>query len=112
MISSLRNHPPRRLTLWSDYTKLRFNIIDNILTYTPNIAYLYLQIIYPMLFIDLARDLIKRLPHLSQFDCYIKEMLTNDNRIGNITTLHQIHPYYFNRIQCIEENDKFRIFTI
>ncbi|CAF1444664.1 unnamed protein product, partial [Rotaria sordida] len=105
--SSSLNHPLRRLILWSDSTALNFNDIDNILIYTPNIEYLYLQTIYSMSFIDLAHGLINRLHYLSQFDCYIKEMLYRDDRCGNLTTLHQIHPC-FNRIQFIEENNEFR----
>ncbi|CAF2935787.1 unnamed protein product [Rotaria sp. Silwood2] len=106
--SSPLNHRLRRLTLWSDYTELAFNHIDNLLTYTPNIEYLYLQTIYPKSFIDLAHGLINRLHYLSQFVCYIKEMLTRDDRIHNVTILHQIHRC-FNRIRSIEENDEFRI---
>ncbi|CAF4843076.1 unnamed protein product [Rotaria sp. Silwood1] len=104
------NHSLRRLTLWSDSTELTFNDIDNILTYTPNIEYLYLQTIYSMSFIDLAHSLINRLHYLSQFDCYIKEMLPKDDRIETLTTVRQIHSC-FNRIQFIEENDEFRTIT-
>ncbi|CAF2710281.1 unnamed protein product [Rotaria sp. Silwood2] len=104
------NHPLRRLTLWSDYTELTFNIIDNIVTYTPNIEYLYLQTIYRMSFVDLARNLFNRLHRLSQFGCYIQEMLTENDRTTDLTTLHQVHSC-FERIQCIEENDEFRIFA-
>ncbi|CAF4419276.1 unnamed protein product, partial [Rotaria sp. Silwood2] len=105
--TSSLNHPLQRLTLWSDYTELTFNDIDNILTYTSKIEYLYLQTIYSMSLIDLAHCLINRLHYLSQFDCYIKEMLSKNDRIANLTTLHQIHAC-FNRIQFIEENDEFR----
>ena len=59
-----------------------------------------------MPFIDLANGLLNRLNHLSRFDCHVKEMMTIDARIGNLTTVHQLHPC-FNRIQCIEENRRF-----
>ncbi|CAF3804948.1 unnamed protein product [Rotaria sp. Silwood1] len=104
------NHPLQRLTLWSDNTELTFNDIDNFLTNTPNIKYLYLQTIYPMQFIDLVHGLANRLYYLSKFDCYVKEMLTINDRSGNLTNIHQIRSC-FNRIQCIEEDDKFRIFA-
>ncbi|CAF4557622.1 unnamed protein product, partial [Rotaria magnacalcarata] len=64
--SSLRNHPLRRFTIWSDYFELVLNDIDNLLVYTPNIEYLYLQAVYPMSFIDLANRLANRLNYLSQ----------------------------------------------
>ncbi|CAF3348109.1 unnamed protein product [Rotaria socialis] len=108
--TSLRNHPLRRFTIWSDYFELVLNDIDNLLVYTPNIEYLYLQAVYPMPFIDLANRLANRLNYLSQFDCYIKEMLTRDNRNSNCMNVHRIH-HCFNRIKCIEENDEFRIFS-
>ncbi|CAF4021377.1 unnamed protein product [Rotaria sp. Silwood1] len=106
--SLLLNHPLRRLTLWSDYTELTSDVIDSILTYTPNIECFYLQTIYSMSLIDLAHGLANRLNYLSQFDCYITEMLTRNCRINNLTDLHQIHPCFY-RIQFIEENDDFRI---
>ncbi|CAF4289774.1 unnamed protein product [Rotaria sp. Silwood2] len=106
--SSLLNHPLRRLILWSDYADLTLDVIDNILTYTPNVEYFYLQTIYSMSLIDLFHGLVKRLHYLSRFDCYITEMLTKKDRINNLTDLHQIHRC-FNRIHSIEENDKFRI---
>ncbi|CAF3753260.1 unnamed protein product [Rotaria sordida] len=110
LLSPPLNHSLRRFILWSDYAELTYNDIDNLLSYIPNIEYLYLQTVYSMSFIDLADNLINRLHHLSQFDCYIKEMLTNHDRIGNLNCIHRIHPC-FNQIQCIEENDKFRIFA-
>ncbi|CAF3806983.1 unnamed protein product [Rotaria sp. Silwood1] len=106
--SLLLNHPLRRLTLWSDYTELTSDVIDSILTYTPNIECFYLQTIYSMSLIDLAHGLANRLNYLSQFDCYITEMLARNCRINNLTDLHQIHPCFY-RIQVIEENDDFRI---
>ncbi|CAM4979087.1 unnamed protein product [Rotaria socialis] len=106
--SSPLNHPLRRLTLWSDYAELTFDAIDNILTYTLNIESFYLQTIYSMSLIDLAHDLVRRLHYLSRFDCYIREKLTKNDRINNLTYLHQIHPC-FHRVQSIEENDKFRV---
>lgn len=103
------NHPLRKLTVWSNYTELTLNDIDNFLSYTPSIEYFYLQTIYRLPFIRLVKRLIHRLPHLSRFDCYIREMLNNDNRIGILADVHQIHRC-LNRIRCIEENDKCRIF--
>ncbi|CAF3573750.1 unnamed protein product [Rotaria sp. Silwood1] len=85
-LSSPVNHSLRRLTLWSNYTELTFNDIDNILTYTPNLEHLYLQTVYHMPFIHLANGLINRLHHLSRFDCYIREILPRDNPIGNLTS--------------------------
>ncbi|CAF2889229.1 unnamed protein product [Rotaria sp. Silwood2] len=108
--SSQVNHPLRRLTLWSDSNELPFDIIDKILIYTPNVEHLYLQTIYSKSLIDLAQSLINRLPNLSQFDCYIQEMLGKDERIHDLTNLHQVHPC-FNRIQSIEKEDTFRIFV-
>ncbi|CAF2681507.1 unnamed protein product [Rotaria sp. Silwood2] len=106
----LVNHALRRLTLWSDYTELTFNDIDNILTYTPNVEHLYLQTVYSTPFIHLTNGLINRLHHLSRFDCYIKEILTGDDRISTLHSIHRIHPC-FNRIKCLEENGKFRMFA-
>ncbi|CAF1323237.1 unnamed protein product [Rotaria sp. Silwood1] len=106
--TSPMTHPLRRLTLWSDHAELTFNVIDNILTYTSNIAYFYLQTIYSTSLIDLTHGLAKRLHYLSRFDCYITEMLAKNDRINNLTDLYEIHPC-FNRIQSIEENDKFRV---
>ncbi|CAF3701490.1 unnamed protein product [Rotaria sp. Silwood1] len=85
-LSSPVNHSLRRLTLWSNYTELTFNDIDNILTYTPNLEHLYLQTVYHMPFIHLANGLINRLHHLSRFDCYIREILPRDDPIGNLTS--------------------------
>ncbi|CAF4165867.1 unnamed protein product [Rotaria sp. Silwood2] len=104
------NHPLRRLIVWSNYTELYFNDIDRFLAYTPNIEYLYLQTVYSTPFIHLARGLINRLHHLSRFDCYIREILTRDDRVGNLTSIHRIHSC-FNKIKCIEENEKCRIFS-
>ncbi|CAF4630629.1 unnamed protein product [Rotaria sp. Silwood1] len=98
-LSSPVNHSLRRLTLWSNYTELTFNDIDNILTYTPNLEHLYLQTVYHMPFIHLANGLINRLHHLSRFDCYIREILPRDDPIGNLTSMHQMHPC-FDRIKC------------
>ncbi|CAF5020280.1 unnamed protein product [Rotaria sp. Silwood1] len=109
-LSSPVNHSLRRLTLWSNYTELTFNDIDNILTYTPNLEHLYLQTVYNMPFIHLANGLINRLHHLSRFDCYIREILPRDDPIGNLTSMHQMHPC-FDRIKCVKENDKVRVFA-
>ncbi|CAF5087357.1 unnamed protein product, partial [Rotaria sp. Silwood1] len=95
--SSPVNHLLRQLTLWSDSIELSFDIIDKILIYTPNVEHLYLQTIYSKSLIDLAQGLINRLHDLSRFDCYIQEMLGKDERIDNLTKLHQVHPC-FNRI--------------
>ncbi|CAF3845542.1 unnamed protein product [Rotaria sp. Silwood1] len=108
--SSQVNHPLRRLTLWSDFNELPFDIIDKILIYTPNVKHLYLQTIYSKSLIDLAQSLINRLHNLSQFDCHIQEMLGKDERIHDLTNLHQVHPC-FNRIQSIEKEDTFQIFV-
>ncbi|CAF4213307.1 unnamed protein product [Rotaria sordida] len=106
--SSPVNHPLRRLTLWSDSTELTFDAIDKILTHTSNIEYLYLQTIYSKSLIDLAHGLINRLHHLTRFGCHIREMLGKDERIDNLTSLHQVHSC-FNRIQSIVEHEEFRI---
>ncbi|CAF1203501.1 unnamed protein product [Rotaria magnacalcarata] len=106
--SSPLNHPLRRLTLWSDYAELTFDVIENILTYTLNIESFYLQTIYSTSLIDLAHSLVRRLHYLSRFDCYITENVTKNDRFNNLTDLHQIHPC-FHRVQSIEENDKFRV---
>ncbi|CAF3306979.1 unnamed protein product [Rotaria sp. Silwood2] len=104
------NHPLRRLTLWSNYTELTFNDIDNLLLHTPNIEYLYVQTVYRTSFIHLADGLINRLHYLSRFDCYIREMLTTDDRIGDLNSVHRMHPCFY-RIHCIKQNDRYRIFA-
>ena len=104
------NHPLRRLTLWSDSVELTAADIDIILANTPNIQHLYLQTVFVKPFIDLVCDLVNRLTQLSRFDCYVKEMMTEESRIGDLATVHKIHPI-FNRIECIEENADFRIFA-
>ncbi|CAF1352322.1 unnamed protein product [Rotaria sp. Silwood1] len=104
------NHPLRRLIVWSNYTELYFNDIDRFLAYTPNVEYLYLQTVYRTPFIHLAEGLINRLHHLFRFDCYIREMLTRDSRIGNLASIHKMHSCFCG-IQCKEENDKCRIFS-
>lgn len=108
----LLNHPLRRFILWSDYNlnQLTFADINYLLSYTPNVEYFYLQTVYLMPFIDLAKTLVNQLNYLSRFSCYIKEKLNHDDRVGNLTDFHQIHPC-FNQIRCQEENDEFRIFT-
>jgi hypothetical protein len=106
--SPLSNHPLRRLTLWSDSVELTFNGIDTLLTYTPNVQHLYLQTKCRMPFVQLANGLVNRLHGLCRFDCHVKEMMTSDTRIGDLTTIHQIHPC-FSRIRCIQEEENFRI---
>ncbi|CAF1358489.1 unnamed protein product [Rotaria magnacalcarata] len=100
------NHPLRRLTLWSYDIELNFDAIDKILTYTPNVECLYLQTIYHTSFMNLAHGIIHRLPNLLQFQCYVKEILSKNDRNNDLTTLHQFHPC-FNRIQSIEKEDDY-----
>jgi len=104
------NHPIQRFTLWTDIVELTSKVVDTLLTYTPNVRHLYLQTVCRMPFIDLTHGFVNGLHHLSRFDCHVKEMVTSATRIGNLTTIHQIHSS-FNGIQCIEETDEYRIFA-
>jgi hypothetical protein len=104
------NHPLRRFTLWSDTVELTSTDIDTILANTPNVEHFYLQTICCMAFVDLAVGLINQLNRLYRFDCYVRENMSKKTRIGDLTTIHQLHPC-FNRVQCIEEKDDFRIFA-
>jgi hypothetical protein len=104
------NHPLQRLTLWSDNFAPNFTLFDTLLTHTPNVQHLYLQTVCHTPFIYLADSLLNRLYHVSRFDCYIKEMMNSDDRVGDLSIVYQLHPC-FNQIQCLEENDDFRIFA-
>jgi hypothetical protein len=104
------NHPLQRFTLWSDFLTLTFDTVDALLSYTLNVQHLYLQTICPIPFIQLADGLVNRLHHLSRFDCFVKEMLNNGLTVGDLTTVHQLHPC-FTRIRCIKEDDRVRIFA-
>ncbi len=104
------NHPLRRFTLWSDTVELTSTDIDIILANTPNVEHFYLQTISCMAFVDLAVGLINQLNRLYRFDCYVRENMSKKTRIGDLTTIHQLHPC-FNRVKCIVEKDDFRIFA-
>ena len=108
--NKLLNHPLRRFTLWTDTTELSLNDINNLLSYTPNVEYLYLQSECSILFIYLANHLINRLNRLYQFNGHVKEMIRKNDRVDNLSYIHQLHPC-FNRIKCIKETDDFRIFA-
>ncbi len=104
------NHPLRRFTLWSRFVELTPTNIDTILANTPNVEHFYLQTICRIAFVDLAVGLINQLNRLSRFDCYITENMSKEARIGDVTTIHQLHPC-FNRVKCIKEEHNVRIFA-
>jgi hypothetical protein len=108
--STSLNHPLQRFTIWSDYVKLPFDLIDGLLTYIPNVRHLYIQTELRTPFLELAHLLIDRLEYLSRVDCFVKELLEVNARIGDINTIYKIHRC-FNRIECIKEKDDFRIFA-
>ena len=60
-------------------------------------------------FLHLTDIFMNHLTHLSRFDGHVKEMIPKANRIGDVVTVHQLHPA-FNRIKCLEETNDFRIF--
>jgi hypothetical protein len=107
--SSSFTHSLQRFTLWSDQYELTFDLIDNLLSYMPNLRHLYLQTQCRISFIHLITNLCNWLHYLTRFDCFVKELLKKDDRIGNLNDIHQISSC-FNRIQCIEDDD-FRIFA-
>jgi hypothetical protein len=84
--------------------------IDIILTNTPNVKHFYLQTMYRMPFVDLAVSLVNQLNLLSRFDCYVTENMSKETRVGDVNTLHQLHPC-FNQVKCIKEENDFRIFA-
>jgi hypothetical protein len=104
------NHPLRRFTLWSDSIELTTTDLDTILVNIPNVQHFYLQTVSTKPFIDLAKVFINRLNRLSRFDCHVKEMMTKETRVGDLATVHHLHPS-FNRIKCREETNIFRIFA-
>ncbi|CAF1329795.1 unnamed protein product [Adineta steineri] len=109
-LSSTFIHSLKRFTLWSDEIELSYDLIDNLLSYIPNIQRLYLQTKCQISFIDLAQNLIHRLHYLSHFSCFITELIMKNHRIDSLNNIHKISSC-FNRIQCIEENENFRIFA-
>jgi len=84
--------------------------INIILTHTLNVEYFYLQTISPVPFIDLAFGIVNQLNRLSRFNGHVKETMSKETRIGDLTTIHQLHPCFY-QVQCIKENDNFRIFA-
>jgi hypothetical protein len=104
------NHPLRQLTLWSDTLELTSTDINIILTHTPNVEYFYLQTISSVPFVDLAVGIVNQLNRLSRFDGHVKETMSKETRIGDLTTIHQLHPSFY-QVQCIKENDNIRIFA-
>ena len=103
-------HSLERFTLWSDKFELTLDLIDNLLSYMPNLKHLYLQTKFRVPFIQLITNLCNRLHYLIRFDCFIKELLIKNERIGTLNDVHQISSC-FNRVKCIKENDDFRIFA-
>jgi hypothetical protein len=100
----------QRFTLWSEEFELKCDIIESIVSLMPNIKYLYLQTKCRTSFIRLIENLIQRLNNLNNFDCFIKELLNKNERIGNVNDIHQVN-LCFKRIQCIKETEYFRIFS-
>ncbi|CAF3396505.1 unnamed protein product [Rotaria socialis] len=108
--SSSFKHQLKRFTLWSDDIELKLNQIDALLTYIPYVTHLYVQTTCQIPFIELAKNIIYRLHLLSQFDCFIKEILTKNERIYDLDDIHKISSL-FHTIECVVENDKFRTFA-
>ncbi|CAF5206897.1 unnamed protein product, partial [Rotaria magnacalcarata] len=108
--SSSFKHQLKRFTLWSGDIELKLNQIDALLTYIPYVTHLYVQTTCQIPFIEIAKNIIYRLHFLSQFDCFIKEILTKNERISDLDDIHKISSL-FHRIECVVENDKFRIFA-
>jgi len=107
--SSLFCHSLERFTLSSEEFELTSDLIDNLFSLMSNVKYLYLQTKCRIPFIYLIENLIKRLNNLIRFDCFIKELLTKNEPIGNLDNIHQLCSC-FKRIQLIQENENFRIF--
>jgi hypothetical protein len=60
--------------------------------------------------LDLTVGLVNQLNRLSRFDCYVKENMSKETGIGDLTTIHQLHPC-FNQVKYIKEEDDFRTFA-
>ncbi|CAF1175819.1 unnamed protein product [Adineta ricciae] len=84
------NYSVKTFILSDVYSMIDSNDIIKLLEYMPNIERLRLSFTCSVPFIDFARIVIDRSPHLDKFDCHI-EMSTDDD-MTCIESIHQLHP--------------------
>ncbi|CAF3381075.1 unnamed protein product [Rotaria sp. Silwood2] len=95
-------HPLKRFLLLDQSNKESFENINHVLTYMPNLEYLYLQFLCKQPLSHLARSLSNNVRRLCRFDCYITEPIMN-NQIISCNSIRKLHSC-FNRIKIRIKN--------
>jgi hypothetical protein len=82
------------------------NLINCVWSTSPSLRFISVRSNEPLVVLCIFAS-CSNLDHLQ---VHVLSKMTKETRIGDLTSVHQLHSC-FNRIECIKEEDNFRIFT-